>query len=216
MALDHAILVSLAERPGTGYEISQQFQRSIGYFWSATHQQIYRTLKKLHADGLVSYTDVAQDGRPDKKVYTLSDAGRDLLADWVASPTPAMPLRSDLGVKLRAAEFGDLGAVIAELQAHRDETAAMLELYLGFERDYYPDPNALTGRKLHQYLVLRGGIRASQATLDWCDETLAALHRELAGHPPAEPNEPPQDRAETHPRPLSRSNPHKTESTPAR
>lgn len=37
MALEHAILVSLAERPGTGYEIGQQFQRSIGYFWSATH-----------------------------------------------------------------------------------------------------------------------------------------------------------------------------------
>ncbi|GAC57595.1 putative PadR family transcriptional regulator [Gordonia hirsuta DSM 44140 = NBRC 16056] len=180
MALEHAILVSLAERPGTGYEIGQQFQRSIGYFWSATHQQIYRTLKKLDADGLVTYTDVVQNGRPDKKVYTISEAGRQLLAEWVASPTPVAPLRSDLGVKLRAAEFGDLAAVLTELVAHRDEAAAMADLYRGFERDYYPDPEALTGRKLNQYLVLRGGIRASQATVDWCDETIAGLQRELA------------------------------------
>lgn len=179
MALEHAILVSLAERPGTGYEISQQFQRSIGYFWSATHQQIYRTLKKLDADGLVSYTDVAQDGRPDKKVYTLSDAGRDLLAEWVTSPTAVMPLRSDLGVKLRAAEFGDLATMLGELKAHRDEAQAMLDLYRGFERDYYPEPDSLLGRKLHQYLVLRGGVRAAQATVDWCDETIAGLQREL-------------------------------------
>ena len=55
MALEHAIMVSLGERPGTGYEIAQQFDRSIGHFWSATHQQVYRTLKKLHADGFVAF-----------------------------------------------------------------------------------------------------------------------------------------------------------------
>ncbi|GAC79737.1 DNA-binding transcriptional regulator, PadR family [Gordonia malaquae] len=179
MALEHAILVSLTERPGTGYEIGQQFVRSIGYFWSATHQQIYRTLKKLHADGLVSFEEIEQDGRPDKKVYTISDAGRDMLAEWVVTPTPFAPLRSDLGVKLRAADMGDLTESIAQLAAHRDEAAAMLEVYSGFERDYYPDPDALHGRRLNQYLVLRGGIRMCQSTLDWCDEALEGLQREL-------------------------------------
>ncbi|GEE02331.1 PadR family transcriptional regulator [Gordonia spumicola] len=179
MALEHAILVSLTERPGTGYEIGQQFVRSIGYFWSATHQQIYRTLKKLHADGLVSFEAVPQDGRPDKKVYTISDAGRDMLADWVATPTPFPPMRSDLGVKLRAADMGDLSEVIDQLACHRDEAAAMLEVYRGFERDYYPDPDTLRGRRLNQYIVLRGGIRATEATVDWCDEALTGFRREL-------------------------------------
>ncbi|AUH69374.1 MULTISPECIES: PadR family transcriptional regulator [Gordonia] len=179
MALEHAILVSLSERPGTGYEIGQQFSRSIGYFWSATHQQIYRTLKKLHSDGLVSFESVAQDGRPDKKVYTLSQAGRDMLAEWVNSPTPLPPLRSDLGVKLRAADLGDLPTVMAELRAHRDEAAAMLEVYRGWVEQYYPDPDALSGRKLNQYLVLRGGVRMSEQTVDWCDEVLDRFQREL-------------------------------------
>ncbi|MGB3698998.1 MAG: PadR family transcriptional regulator [Gordonia sp. (in: high G+C Gram-positive bacteria)] len=179
MALEHAILVSLSERPGTGYEIGQQFSRSIGYFWSATHQQIYRTLKKLHADGLVSYTSVAQDGRPDKKVYTLSPSGEEVLADWVNSPTPLPPLRSDLGVKLRAADLGDMPTVLTELRAHRDEAAAMLAVYSGWSEQYYPDPDALTGRKLNQYLVLRGGVRMSEYTVEWCDEVIERFEREL-------------------------------------
>lgn len=180
MALEHAILVSLAERPGTGYEIGQQFDRSIGYFWSATHQQIYRTLKKLHADGLVSFESIAQDGRPDKKVYTVSDEGRKVLSEWAISPTPYQPLRSDLGVKLRAAEFGDLAAVLGELKAHRDEHVAQLKLFNGFAHDYYPDPDSLRGRRLHQYLVLRGGIRSEEAFIEWCDEVIVALERELS------------------------------------
>lgn len=180
MALEHAIMVSLAERPGTGYEIGRQFERSIGHFWSATHQQIYRTLKKLHADGLVAYEAVPQNGRPDKKVYTLSDRGRRALAEWAVSPTPVAPLRSDLGVKLRAAEFGDLAAIIGEMKKHRDEHLALLTLFTGFETDYYPAPDDLTGRKLHQYLVLRGGIRNEQGQVEWCDEVIAALERELS------------------------------------
>ncbi len=179
MALEHAIMVSLAERPGTGYEIGQQFDRSIGFFWSATHQQIYRTLKKLHTDGLVNFEPIAQDGRPDKKVYRLSDAGRQALRDWVATPTPIQQLRDDLGVKLRAAEHGDLASVVDELRRHRELHLARLHLFQGFEKEDYPDPSSLSGRRLHQYLVLRGGVRIEEGFVDWCDEVITALQHEL-------------------------------------
>lgn len=179
MALEHAILISLSERPGTGYEIGQQFSRSIGYFWSATHQQIYRTLKKLHSDGLVSFHSVTQEGRPDKKVYTLSDAGRQLLAEWVTSPTAHEPLRSEIGLKLRAADLGDLAQVISELREYRDHAASLLTVFQGWEREYYPDPDSLTGRKLGQYLVLVGGVSMHKHTVAWCDEVIERFQREL-------------------------------------
>lgn len=173
-------MVSLSERPGTGYEISRQFDRSIGYFWSATHQQIYRTLRKLHTDGLVGYEPVAQDGRPDKKVYSLSDEGRKALSDWISSPTPVQRLRDDLGLKIRAASLADLPELIAQLRRHREEHVTRLHLFRGFETDDYPDPARLTGVRLHQYLVLRGGVRIEEGFVDWCDEVLAALEREAA------------------------------------
>ncbi len=77
MALPHAILVSLCEQAGSGYELARRFDRSIGYFWAATHQQIYRTLRVMEDDGWVRATTVAQHGRPDKKVYAVAGPGRD-------------------------------------------------------------------------------------------------------------------------------------------
>ena len=76
VALPHAILVALCEQSGSGYELARRFDRSIGYFWAATHQQIYRTLRAMEDDGWVHVTPVIQQGRPDKKVYTVSDEGR--------------------------------------------------------------------------------------------------------------------------------------------
>lgn len=179
MALEHAILVSLAERAGTGYELGRQFSTSIGHFWSATHQQIYRTLGRLSDDGLVDCQSVSQEGRPDKKVYSLSDAGREFLREWVVTPTPIQTLRDDLGVKIRAAEHADLPRLIAEVREHRELHRARLALFDSFADEQFPRGTARSGRKLHQYLVLRGGIGVETFFVDWCTEVIDALTGEL-------------------------------------
>ena len=52
-----------------------------------------------------------------------------------------------------------------------------MDTYRGFEKKQFPDPTALRGNALHQYLVLRGGIRAEESTIDWLDEVTAALQK---------------------------------------
>jgi DNA-binding PadR family transcriptional regulator len=131
-------LVSLCEQSGSGYELAHRFDRSIGYFWSATHQQIYRTLRAMEDDGWLSATLIVQRGRPDKKVYAVSDAGRAELARWIAEPLT-----------------GHGGA----LSDTRTRDVAV----------------KLRDSALHQYLVLRGGIRAEESTIDWLDEVTSAL-----------------------------------------
>jgi hypothetical protein len=59
--------------------------------------------------------------------------------------------------------------------ALRTERADLLDTYRGFEKRQFPDPSGLSGGTLHQYLVLRGGIRAEESAIDWLDEVLAAL-----------------------------------------
>jgi DNA-binding PadR family transcriptional regulator len=178
VALPHAILVSLCEQSGSGYELTRRFDRSIGYFWSATHQQIYRTLRTMEADGWVSATVVAQHGRPDKKVYTVSDSGRAELARWIASPPgesrSAEAGVRELAVKLRGAAYGDLAALRQQVVALRAERARVLDTYRGFEKQF-SKPESLGGSALHQYLVLRGGIRTEEGTLAWLDEVASAL-----------------------------------------
>ncbi|WP_163893766.1 PadR family transcriptional regulator [Mycolicibacterium hippocampi] len=183
MALPHAILVSLCEQSSSGYELARRFDRSIGYFWAATHQQIYRTLRSMVDDGWVHVAEVAQHGRPDKKVYTVSDSGRAELARWISAPlvgrggSVADSRTRDLAVKIRGAAYGDIDAIRSQAMSLRSERAELLEAYRGFEKTQFPDPRSVTGADLHQYLVLRGGIRAEESALGWLDEVVPALDR---------------------------------------
>jgi DNA-binding PadR family transcriptional regulator len=175
VALEHAILVSLCERPGTGYELTRRFDKSIGRFWTATHQQIYKVLARMERDGWVASTRVAQDGRPDKKVYAVTEAGHAELGEWLGRPAEPEAARSDLAVKIRGASYGDPAAVVGEVQRHRAMHSERLEAYLANEKREFPDPAALRGQRLHQWLVLRGGISLERGMVEWFDEVIAAL-----------------------------------------
>jgi len=188
VALPHAILVSLCEQAGSGYELARRFDRSIGYFWAATHQQIYRTLRTMEDDGWVHAEVIAQQGRPDKKVYDVTDVGRTELVRWLAEPlsgrgsTVSDGRTRELAVKIRGAAYGDdtaLTALHAQVVGLRAERAELLDTYLGFEKQQFPNPSALRGPALHQYLVLRGGIRAEEGSVEWLDEVLTALGEQV-------------------------------------
>jgi len=174
MALEHAILVSLSERPASGLDLTRRFDASIGFFWSATHQQIYRVLARMEANGWVTSTLVAQQGRPAKKVYDVAGPGRDELARWIAAPTPIESGRSDLAVKLRGASYGDRQSVLAEVADQRAEHATRLAHYEGMAARDFPEPDALTDRQRDVWLVLRGGILLEQFWVDWLTEYLTA------------------------------------------
>lgn len=179
MALEHALLVALREQPASGLELAKRFSRSIGFFWSATHQQIYRVLGRMERDGWVQVETVPQQGRPDKKVYEVTPVGRTALADWLAQPTPDTPLRSDLAVKLRGASFGDREAVLDVVRARIADHHTRLDHYQQLMKRDYPDPpgpSALAGLELDQYLVLRGGILMEETWIAWLTEYLEA-HR---------------------------------------
>ncbi|MFJ3790041.1 PadR family transcriptional regulator [Kitasatospora sp. NPDC090091] len=195
MALEHAILVSLLEQPGSGYELARRFDRSIGRFWTATHQQIYRVLRRMEADGWVSVEEVAQGGRPDKKVYSAAGPGRTALSAWLREPVEPETVRHELAVKIRAAAFDDPAALISEVQRHREGHAALLARYLHGEQRDFPDPAALDAGQELQHVVLRGGIEYERMTLAWLDDVLATLHRLAArtdsgATPPSTPGSP--------------------------
>jgi DNA-binding PadR family transcriptional regulator len=177
MALEHALLVALREQPASGLELAQRFGRSIGFFWSATHQQIYRVLGRMEGDGWVQVETVAQHGRPDKKVYDVTPLGQTALADWLAEPSPDTPLRSDLAVRLRGASFGDRAAVLESVRGRLADHHARLDHYRQLmKRDYPrpPDRSAQGGLELDQYLVLRGGILMEETWIAWLTEYLEA------------------------------------------
>ncbi|WP_333738617.1 PadR family transcriptional regulator [Streptomyces sp. IBSBF 2806] len=178
MALEHAILVSLLEKPGSGYELARRFERSIGYFWTATHQQIYRVLKRMTSDGWVDVRDVPQSGRPDKKEYTVAGPGREALCAWLQEATEPESVRHDLAVKVRGAAFGDPAALISEVERHRQAHTDRLAHYLAGEARDFGEPAAggpLDAERELQHVVLRGGMAYERMMIAWLDDVLATL-----------------------------------------
>lgn len=186
MALEHAILVSLLEKPGSGYELARRFDRSIGYFWTATHQQIYRVLKRMESDGLLAVRGLPQQSRPDKKEYSVVGLGRTALSQWLHEPIEPESIRHELAVKIRGAAFDDPSALIREVERHHQVHSDRLAHYLAGELRDFTGPTAPTpldaGQEL-QHVVLRGGIAYERMTIAWLDDVLATLHRLASPHP---------------------------------
>src|SRR5690242_1506952 len=174
VALEHALLVSLSERPAAGLELARRFDRSIGFFWSATHQQIYRVLRRMEQDGWVTARVVEQSGRPEKREYSVTDAGRTALADWIATTTPRPAFRSEIAVKLRGASYGDRAALLADVAELLADHRTRLAHYESLAARDYPEPDRLHGADLDTYLVLRGGILQETFWIAWLTEYLQA------------------------------------------
>src|SRR5213595_3007515 len=102
VALGDAILACLTERPMTGYELAKTFDTSIGFFWKANHQQIYRELTRLRDRGHIQGREVVQTGKPNKLVYSLTGEGAAALKHWSLRPSAPASMKDDLLVRFYA------------------------------------------------------------------------------------------------------------------
>ncbi|MFF2190670.1 PadR family transcriptional regulator [Streptomyces sp. NPDC058155] len=141
MSLPHAILTALLERPSSGLELTRRFDRSIGYFWSATHQQIYRELGRLEESGYIRALAPEQPARGRKKEYEVLPAGREELTGWVAGREDPKPVRDPLLLRMRAAAVVGTDGLPVELRRHLALHEEQLAEYRDIEaRDFSPDP----------------------------------------------------------------------------
>ncbi|MEV0918109.1 PadR family transcriptional regulator [Streptomyces sp. NPDC049967] len=172
MSLPHAILTALLEKPSSGLELTRRFDRSIGYFWSATHQQIYRELGKLERAGQIRALVPAQPARGQKKEYEVLPAGREALSEWVARPEDPKQVRDPLLLRMRAAAVVGAPGLETELRRHLALHRQQLAEYLAIEeRDFPPERTAAEDRLRH--LVLRGGIDLENFWIGWLTRALA-------------------------------------------
>ena len=173
MSLPHALLTSLIERPCSGLDLASRFERSIGYFWQASHQQIYKELGRLEAAGWVSSAP-AEGGRGRKRLYQVLPAGRSELERWVEGVQDANPLRDELMVRLRAeAALGPTG-VSHDLEHRLAQHRAKLALYHKIEvRDF--SGAVLSRERRLQYLVLQAGIMHESLWISFCEQAQAVL-----------------------------------------
>jgi len=180
MSLEAAIMGFLAERPRSGYDLKTHcFDERVGAFWTADQAQIYRTLERLRASRLVECTRRRQVGKPDRKVYRLTDAGTQALTVWQTSPLPLPAERDAFLLQVFFSDSLDDHEVLENLTARRHAHQSRLE-----QLRHEVAIQAAQARSPHRTAALRvaafdGAIARERASIDWLDDTIDAIERSL-------------------------------------
>lgn len=120
MSLRFALLGLIALRPASGYDLKRTFDRSIYFAWNVTGPQIYNTLRALRDEGLVSSESIAQHGKPDKQVHTITPAGLRVLHEFANEPVRTSITRDEVVLRIFFANFADNAVITRELGAYLD------------------------------------------------------------------------------------------------
>jgi PadR family transcriptional regulator, regulatory protein AphA len=165
----YAVLGLIDKVPGaSGYELVTVAGRSFAHFWPISQTLLYRELDRLTGLGWVAATRVEQLHAPSKWTYRITTAGRQALADWLATPTPptssfrsGVLLRFFFAYRLHPDQVRSLLADYrSALQTQQAEFVAIMDKLTAVST-----PTARAGR-----LTALHGLRTAEARLRWIDE----------------------------------------------
>lgn len=179
MALRHAVLAALLDGEYSGYELTKSFDLGVANFWHALPQQLYAELAKLEKEGLVAGRQVVQETRPNKRLFQVTDAGREELERFAATPSKPSFIRDDLLVKVQTADRVGTLPVIAQLEERAAAATAKIELLGKVLRNMRGEMDEaeflLRGERIGGYLTGLRGLAFEQGHRDWCLRTAAVL-----------------------------------------
>ncbi|OBH50972.1 PadR family transcriptional regulator [Mycobacterium mantenii] len=184
MSLRDAVLAALLEGESSGYDLAKGFDASVANFWPATPQQLYRELDRLAEQGLIQARVVHQERRPNKRMFSLTGAGRDAIRRFTAQAPKPSVIRDELLVKVQAADAGDIEAVrefirerlhwaSAKVQRYERLRARMLDGRT--EGDYLAQTE-----RVGPYLTLMRGISFEEENIRWAERALSIVERRLS------------------------------------
>ena len=180
MALRHALLAALLTvGEASGYDLAKEFDAARATFWTASPQQIYRELEGMEGAGLVSARVVRQSARPDKRMLSLTAAGRtelDANSRSVAKPTA---VRDEMLVMVQSVSAGDRHAICATIGDRLAASRRKLAHYERVEHAYRAgrDDAAVYAdtQVVGPYLTLLRGLAFERENITWCETALTAL-----------------------------------------
>lgn len=164
----NGLLGLLALQPASGYDLMLRIRP----LWPVQHSQIYPTLAKLEADGLVSVSLVEQADRPDKKVYTITAAGLAQVQAWAQEPTAPSTFKDEFTLKAYAMPVLGQAEALRLVQEQRAQGEADLADAQERLRNLLAEEGGEPGPEspwFGRFLLMQRRLMRVQAYLDWCD-----------------------------------------------
>lgn len=164
----YAVLGMLSIQPMSGYDIKKALDQSISNFWSENYGHIYPTLRRLREEGKI---ELISPGTR-RKVYALTEGGREALLAWLEQPPQPQPPRNELILQLFFGDLLDDAAIRTKLLAEREHHVELQQRYASIESVLAEQPQ---DRSRSWRMALRYGALRSGAIVAWCDECLGQL-----------------------------------------
>lgn len=177
----YAILGLLTIEPMSGYGLRKNVRESLNYFWAESNGQIYPTLRKLVADGLIAPVATQPAGRRTRQKYALTPAGRRRLKEWLAKPPHLQPPRNELLLKLFLGRSAPKGAIAEHVARFKRQYEELQNMFKGLRASLQTEHAGSPDLK-YWILCLDHGIRLRRAQIDWCNSALRALATTPQGH----------------------------------
>jgi PadR family transcriptional regulator AphA len=169
----YVILAGLMLKSRSGYDFARWIERVTDHFFAIGHSSIYPTLADLEYRGLVTYKVVASDRGPQRKVYSLTAAGREALLGWVEEPAAETQVRDEQLVKALCYPFLPEEHALARVREVKARYAAKVARYRELERalkEQVQKGDISWEAYLGMLLTLKRGIGAAESYVRWCDE----------------------------------------------
>ena len=123
----------LTDGEASGYDLKKEFESTFAHFFAAGYGSIYPALSALANDGLVDCEHVPQKGKPDRKVYRITDAGREQLLKALDNPAPTHKVRSEFLATMCFAHLMSPEQIEKVLKSRIDDIAHFQAMFKDFE-----------------------------------------------------------------------------------
>jgi PadR family transcriptional regulator AphA len=154
--------------PSTPYDLKRFVQLSIGHFWPFPHTQLYAEPARLTAAGLLNETREEHGRR--RRHYSITDAGRERLEDWLAEPVTSSSEVRDLGLlKLFFCELAESDDIVTLAHEQAAAHRAKFAIYDAIRARFAGRPDL--SRRL---LSLELGMRLEEAAFGFWDDVQSA------------------------------------------
>jgi DNA-binding PadR family transcriptional regulator len=187
VSVKYGLLGMLAKKPQHGYELKRTFEQLTGGFWELNYGQIYQSLDRLSEEGYVNYTVEQEENVPDKKVYAITDAGKQALKEWLSSPEEPRPrpLRDELFIRLAVMSSKDVTPMLELIAQHQSVYLEKMQELTATKRELAKAKRGRTpsSDELVEELLVDVALFHAEADVKWlelCENKLRALARSRA------------------------------------
>lgn len=168
------ILGLLSHEDLSGYDIKKRIDAMIGHFWNVGYSQIYPSLSGLEDDGLVVRSAGKDAKGPEKHLYSITDAGKKCLADWLMLPEEREYTKYGILLKLFFSGGMPPKRSIDRIRAFQGRQRRNLDEVRQFRSNLEGVPDR-DGDHLYYYLTVLFGEHVYNAYLAWAEEALKLL-----------------------------------------